>query len=53
MNSRKFYFKLFEYKNDYSQLRKDVASLLNEDGKYKEDMKSVFVKEIISKFSYI
>lgn len=53
MNSRKFVYKLFEYKEDSSPLRKSVATLMLE---YKEERKyncSFFAENVIQKFPYL
>jgi hypothetical protein len=51
MFSRKLVFKLFEYKEDHSPLRKDVAALLLDCRKNIKYDKSYFCEQIISKFS--
>lgn len=53
MNSRKYDHKLFEYKNDPFNLRKDVAALLLE---FKEERRydtTYFAEEVVSKFLYL
>lgn len=53
MHSRKYFYKLFQYKKDFSVIRKDVAAILSSKHAIKIHNKSPFIEDTLSSFEYL
>jgi hypothetical protein len=53
MHSRKYFYKLFQYKRDFSVIRKDVSAILSTQNKKKFHDTSPFIEEMLSSFDFL